>query len=60
MRKVEGYISSRAGKRLEKVEKEIKFEQGKYVENEMINIFPERRYQEIITPGWMTRKKRRC
>ncbi|MCI6467795.1 MAG: glucosylceramidase [Faecalicatena sp.] len=51
MRKVEGYISSRAGKRLEKVEKEIKFEQGKYVENEMINIFPERRYQEILGFG---------
>ena len=51
MRRAEGYISSRAGKRLEKIETEIHFQHGRYVENEMINIFPERRYQEVLGFG---------
>lgn len=67
-----GYITSRSGKRLEKIDKEILFEHGKYVENEMINIFPELHYQKVIGFGvhlqkpppiiiqkWMTRRKRR-
>ena len=51
MRTTRGYISSRAGEKLVNVEREIKFERGRYVEDKLINIFPERRYQEILGFG---------
>lgn len=51
MRTIEGYVSSRSGKKLEAVQEPLKFEKGRYVENEIINIFPEMRYQEILGFG---------
>lgn len=50
MKKINGYVSSRDGSRLSKAE-ETGFEQGIYRESEMINIFPERRYQSILGFG---------
>lgn len=51
MRTIEGYVSSRAGKKLEKINEPIVFDENRYVENGMINIFPERRYQEVLGFG---------
>lgn len=51
MRTIKGYVSSRAGKKLEPIEAEIRFENGLHAENGRINIFPERRYQEILGFG---------
>ena len=51
MRTIKGYVSSRAGKRLEDTAEEIRFEYGRHVENQVINLFPERRYQEILGFG---------
>lgn len=51
MKLIKGYISSRDGKRLEPVEKEIPFESALFVEYKLINVFPERRYQEMVGFG---------
>lgn len=51
MRTIKGYISSRAGARLEDAGREIRFDGSRYVENGVINIFPELRYQEILGFG---------
>lgn len=51
MRTIKGYVSSRAGKRLEDAAGEIRFEHGRHAENQVINIFPERRYQKILGFG---------
>lgn len=51
MRTIKGYISGRDGRKVAPVEKKIVFERDVYRESKMINIFPERRYQEILGFG---------
>lgn len=50
MKKIYGYISAGDGRRLVPATG-TEFRTGIYVENEMINVFPERRYQTIIGFG---------